>query len=331
MLTLPARIDLISVPVRTMPASNVSSIVNSWRALRLRATVCSSRIGVAPSEWAAGSMALSARTPALCGPASELLTHPQGCPTRRPSPARWCSYAYCRSLHITSFRSQEPYLMRGCACKSPRSGRRRARAGSADARAEHLERPVERRVLAVRPDPLAGPRRHVGDQRRHRGSSACSGVSQRAIVSLKAPLRRSAPAIAGRCPCRTMSGRPASPARCPATPRRRSRSRRRCRRRSGHDDPRSGSSRTPSGGLGGDLAAVRVLLPEEDAGADELAGDRPCRGHVAAGVAAEIEDQAWSGRPRYGPRGRRATAIAAVVGEAAQPKVADGASARAPR
>ena len=34
---------------------------------------------------------------------------PTGCPTRRPSPARWCSYAYCRSLHITSFRSREPY------------------------------------------------------------------------------------------------------------------------------------------------------------------------------------------------------------------------------
>src|SRR4029079_8621833 len=34
--------------------------------------------------------------------------HPQGCPTRRASPARWCSY-YCRSLHITSFRSDQPY------------------------------------------------------------------------------------------------------------------------------------------------------------------------------------------------------------------------------
>jgi hypothetical protein len=41
MLTLPARIDLISVPVRTRPASTVSSIVNSCRAFRFSATVCS--------------------------------------------------------------------------------------------------------------------------------------------------------------------------------------------------------------------------------------------------------------------------------------------------
>src|SRR5919197_643955 len=41
-LTLPARMDLISVPVRTSPASKVSSIVKSCRARRLRATVCSS-------------------------------------------------------------------------------------------------------------------------------------------------------------------------------------------------------------------------------------------------------------------------------------------------
>ena len=43
--TLPARIDLISVPVRTRPASNVSSMVNSCRARRLRAMVVSSRMG----------------------------------------------------------------------------------------------------------------------------------------------------------------------------------------------------------------------------------------------------------------------------------------------
>ena len=46
MLTLPARIDLISVPVRAIPASNVSSIENSWRAFRLRATVESSDEGM---------------------------------------------------------------------------------------------------------------------------------------------------------------------------------------------------------------------------------------------------------------------------------------------
>src|ERR1035437_8349 len=45
-LTLPARIDLISVPVRTMPASNESSIEYSWRALRFWATVFSSPMAV---------------------------------------------------------------------------------------------------------------------------------------------------------------------------------------------------------------------------------------------------------------------------------------------
>src|SRR5688572_11955280 len=80
MFALPARIDLISVPVSTRPASNVSSIVNSWRAFRLRATVESSRmgwllrgVGTDGVGWRPG-----ARTPVLCGPAFELLTHPQG-------------------------------------------------------------------------------------------------------------------------------------------------------------------------------------------------------------------------------------------------------------
>src|SRR5881397_847474 len=125
MFTLPARTDLISVPVSAIPASKVSSIVNSWRAFRLRATVESSRMWMAPKDLLVMAAPRSevggrspgghppedrARTPALCGPAFELLNHPQGCPTRRPSPARWCSYAYCRSLHITSFRSAKPYL-----------------------------------------------------------------------------------------------------------------------------------------------------------------------------------------------------------------------------
>jgi hypothetical protein len=40
-LILPARIDLISVPDSTMPASIESSIRNSWRARRFRAIVFS--------------------------------------------------------------------------------------------------------------------------------------------------------------------------------------------------------------------------------------------------------------------------------------------------
>ncbi len=43
--------------------------------------------------------------------------------------------------------------------------------------------------------------------------------------------------------------------------------------------------------FGRDLPALRVLLPEEDARADELAGDLARRRDVAAGVAAQVEDQ----------------------------------------
>src|SRR5207237_1113844 len=42
-VAFPARSDLISVPVRTMPASTVSSMVKSWRDLRWSATVISAR------------------------------------------------------------------------------------------------------------------------------------------------------------------------------------------------------------------------------------------------------------------------------------------------
>src|SRR4051794_38027755 len=78
MFALPARIDLISVPVRTRPASNVSSIVNSCRALRLRATVESSRMEVLLAGWGHGRMPHPPeRTNAgPCGPAfEELPTH----------------------------------------------------------------------------------------------------------------------------------------------------------------------------------------------------------------------------------------------------------------
>ena len=65
--TLPARIDLISVPVSTRPASNVSSMVNSWRALRLRAIVLLMAHGSVP-RWSerggtSASVRMKARTP----------------------------------------------------------------------------------------------------------------------------------------------------------------------------------------------------------------------------------------------------------------------------
>lgn len=67
-----------------------------------------SDLGGDPAGTPSGGSWLSARTPARAGRRSSCLP-PTGCPTKRPSPARWCSYAYCRSLHITSFRSREPY------------------------------------------------------------------------------------------------------------------------------------------------------------------------------------------------------------------------------
>src|SRR6188508_1606720 len=69
---------------------------------------------------------------------------PTGCPTKRPSPARWCSYTYCRSLHITSFRSRATLPEHGGECKS--------------AGVEDLERPIEDRVRV---------RGHVGGQLDH--------------------------------------------------------------------------------------------------------------------------------------------------------------------
>src|ERR1035437_958443 len=55
-LTFPTRTDLISVPVRTMPASNESSIEYSWRALRFWATVFSSPMA---SSWVRCGLAVT--------------------------------------------------------------------------------------------------------------------------------------------------------------------------------------------------------------------------------------------------------------------------------
>ena len=294
---MPARIDLISVPVRTMPASNVSSIVNSWRALRLRATVSSSRIGHSlgtgswPRRTNAGPMRAGVR----------VAYPPTGCPTRRPSPARWCSYDCYLSLHITSFRSREPYPMRRLSARvaRARSGGRRQPDSTAAASTQAPRAPGR----------ASGPRRPGPDRaasRRRPGVSPTSwiqrlsGVSQRATVSRNAP-----PSPDSSCHCWTVPlpndvwptsvARPASWS-APATisladavppsmraddPQVRARSRRRRRARRS----RSGSP-------------VGVLLPEDDARADELAGDAPRRRDVAAGVAAEIEDQLRPARRR---------------------------------
>ena len=185
---------------------------------------------------------------------------PTGCPTRRPSPARWCSYAYCRSLHITSFRSARTVperrgeRKRGDARRvAPSGGSRRPTARSPAA--EQLERPVERRVLA-------GSQLRRDARPATSGSSPTSwiqrllGVSQRAIVRRNAP-----PSPVSSCHCWTVplpnDVWPTSVARpCPAARRPRSRWPTRCRRRSGRRSRMSGLVATPPG-----CASVETCVP----------------------------------------------------------------------
>ena len=192
-------------------------MVNSWRAFRLRATVESSRMGWLLSGWvAATSDGLAGRSRPERTNAGPIRTGvrvaypPTGCPTRRPSPARWCSYAYCRSLHITSFRSREPYpnLVVSASAAADGGGTWSGGLAPAGRGRRRAERPRA-------PDRGSGPRRAQGSpaaRRRHparcrrRGSSACSAsASGRRSGGTRRP-RRSAPATAGRCPCRTRSG-----------------------------------------------------------------------------------------------------------------------------
>src|SRR5215207_11014250 len=73
---------------------------------------------------------------------------PTGCPTKRPSPARWCSYAYCRSLHITSFRSRQPYPMVARHARvTPSASGGLPNAGRGTGWAQQLDGPIEDRVL----------------------------------------------------------------------------------------------------------------------------------------------------------------------------------------
>ena len=224
------RMDLISVPYRTMPASNVSSIVKSWRALRLRATVCSSRMSVSSGSWARSTgrrPRAHERRPWRTG--ARVAYPPTGCPTKRPSPARWCSYAYCRSLHITSFRSQEPYPNRKADARARAAGQAGGRSPRVGRRTEHLEGLVEDRVRA---GGRAG--RDLDDHVRGQPDLVDPALVRRQPArdrELERPALAAAPATAGRCPCRRTAGRRGWPAWCPGGRPRRSRSPRRCRRR----------------------------------------------------------------------------------------------------
>ena len=168
---------------------------------------------------------------------------PTGCPTRRPSPARWCSYAYCRSLHITSFRSAKPYPMVNASARTPRygppSGTRASARNTAMATSMTGSLPgiPDRRDVDVD----VGIDTHVVDPALARGQPAGDRQPERATLT------RRAPAIAGPCPCRTSARRRSWRARCPGAPRRRSRSRRPCRGRSGRRPRSTGRRPRPPG------------------------------------------------------------------------------------
>ena len=226
-----------------------------------------------------------------------VLNHPQGCPTRRPSPARWCSYAYCRSLHITSFRSRKPYPMHEASARATRArhGRRRA----SGRRSQPAPRPGPPRTSSARSrsgsvpaGTVAGRVTTTSGVRPVPWIQRLSGVSQRATVSLNAP-----PSPVSSCHCWMVP----LPYDCSPT----SVARFAVLERAGDDLARGGAAAVdqdddlhmrvrgdPVGqGLGRDLVALGVLLPEDDARADELAGDLAGGRDVAAGIAAQVEHE----------------------------------------
>src|SRR4051794_35258600 len=336
----PARSDLISVPVRTMPASNVSSMVKSWRALRLRATVCSSRIGrlLAGPWWSFGGPrprghrtedSHERRPDAGRRPSAY---PPTGCPTRRASPARWCSY-FDLSLHITSFRSLKPYPMSvTCARARSRASRRSRRSPIRDSGRggpEDLERLGEVRVGARR--------MRIGQGHHH---------IRREADRVDPALRRGQPASDGQLEGATL---PAEllPLLDGALPEGLLTDERRALRvleRSGDDLARRRAAVIDQdddldlrvGGdpiaerFGRDLGALRILLPEEHPGTDELARDLPRCRDVAAGVAAEVEDDLCPTGGQMRLQGVH-HGVGRGVREARQSQIPDGAACEHPR
>src|SRR5687768_17576595 len=339
MLALPARIDLISVPVSTSPASNVSSIVNSWRAFRLRATVESSRTDGLP-RYRVDRSEVGGRFPGGHPPedspertnAGPIRTGvrvaypPTGCPTRRPSPARWCSYAYCRSLHITSFRSPEPYPNTVMSA-SMRSWRRKGLCGRPPGppscrSAKQLQSSVQDRIavgiglrgpldrdLRLKPDvvdPAPARGQPTGDRQAERAA-----LARQLLPLLDGPLAERRLAHEGRPPGvlqgpgDDLAGGRTAPV------------------DQAHDPDVGARGHTARLGIGGDLPAGRILFPEDGPGRDELAGHRTRRRHVPAGIAAEVEDEPGPVGFQVAAQGGRQFQGAAI-GEAVEPDVADG-------
>ena len=202
-LTLPARMLLISVPVSTIPASNVSSIVNSCRALRLRAMVSRSSGSVLALRgrtahrwrWPASSASADARTPARGGPASDLLCEPPDGYRSRRSHLRRGGAATVITLHITSFRSSLTVPERSR--EGNRQVRRRGRASSRRPGARR-SRHAARRAVAGRAGASSSsalsrtgssPGRQLG-RRRHRDVRRQAGPVDPALVGREPLLDR---------------------------------------------------------------------------------------------------------------------------------------------
>ena len=204
---------------------------------------------------------------------------PTGCPTRRPSPARWCSYAYCRSLHITSFRSREPYLMGPWSARPGRLGDRRVRPRRFQVGSAPWLPSISSASSRIGSSPTGAP---DGVATGTSGVSPTSwiqrlsGVSQRAIGELERA------GLAGQLlPLldRALAERLLADERRPLRVLERAGDDLAGRRAAAVDqaDDPSGSGRwrrrRPRRSVGG-LGAVGVLLPEHDARPDELAGHR---------------------------------------------------------
>ena len=258
----------------------------------------------------------------VSGPASNATDHPAGTDSRGRPPPRWCSNYNCRSLHITSFRSLT--TIPGCRDPGQASISRQPDAPVAAQRlpvacAEHLERRVDGRVVAGR-----------GSRPRSTTTSGTmpvplihtlSGVSHLAVVSRKPPWSSSSCVHCWTVPlpkvvAPTSVARPRSRS-APATI------------SDADADPPSMRATTL---IDGSVAAP----PRQRDGLDELPSAYSCQKigpseelardvaggrHVAARVAAQVDDE----RPAaalHGGRDRRVELRRGMVGEARQPDVA---------
>ena len=219
----------------------MSSIVNSCRALRLRATVVLVAHGMAPGRsasrrrWRPVAAETHERRPD--GTGVRVAYHPQGVRLdghllRGGAATR--TVDHCTSPpFVPENRTRTRERKGGEARASPRSG-----GGRSAAPTPPLRRAPRAPGRASGPCPARHGRRaastdDVRGQARCRGSSACPASASGDRELERAALAGQLLPLLDGALAERLSGRRASPARCPAARRRRSRSPTRCRRRSG--------------------------------------------------------------------------------------------------